>query len=453
MAHPAAQAVQNLASGLQGCCTAGEKNRPEGGLLFRSMKGLRVLHVLGQRPEMTGSGIYVEALIRESRKHGIACCRIAGVPAGSLEKQAVRSCVDENYVFFESEALDFPVVGMSDVMPYRSSLFSQLKGRRLTAYKAEFTRVLEETRNRFRPDILHTNHLFLLSALTRKRFPDLPMITTCHGTDLRQVEQCPHLSGFVRRYCRHIDKIIALSDDQKTEIRRVYGVPPDTVAVIGGGYDETIFTRGPRRSAGTVQLLYAGKWNRSKGVPWLLRSLIKITDRDWHLHMAGSGSGPEYGECIHLARQLGSRVTLHGHVSHLRLAELMKRAHIQVLPSFFEGLPLVLFEGLASGCRIVTTELSGFREIFGKAGGDTVRLIPLPPLETIDRPYRKDEARLTDLLCDSLLEMIATVRRTPDVDDPQAEQIATEYTWSRVFERTLSVYEEVANASVRRRGM
>ena len=104
------------------------------------MKGLRVLHVLGQRPEMTGSGIYVEDLIRESRKHGIACCRIAGVPAGSLEKQAVRSCVDENYVFFESEALDFPVVGMSDVMPYRSSLFSQLKGRRLTAYKAEFTR-------------------------------------------------------------------------------------------------------------------------------------------------------------------------------------------------------------------------------------------------------------------------------------------------------------------------
>lgn len=418
-----------------------------------SMKDLRVLHVLGQRPEMTGSGIYVEALIRESRRHGIACCRIAGVPAGSLDNPAVRSCVDEDYIFFESETLDFPVVGMSDVMPYRSSLFRELKGRRLTAYKAEFTRVLEVARNRFRPHILHTNHLFLLSALTRKRFPDLPMVTTCHGTDLRQVEHCPHLSGFVRRYCRHIDKIIALSDDQKTEIRRVYDVPPDTIAVIGGGYDETIFTRGPLRAAGTVQLLYAGKWNRSKGVPWLLRSLMRITDRDWHLHMAGSGSGPEYDECIDLARQLGSRVTLHGHVSHLRLAELMKQAHIQVLPSFFEGVPLVLFEGLASGCRIIATELSGFRQIFGKARNDTVRLIPLPPLETIDRPYRKDEARLIDLLSDSLLEMIATVERSPDPDDPQAEQIATEYTWSRVFERTLSVYEEIAEKCIERREM
>ena len=409
------------------------------------MKALRVLHLLGQRPEMTGSGIYLEALIRECQNHGITCARIAGVPAGSLDPAVVRPSVEGDHVLFESETLDFPVVGMSDVMPYRSSRFSQLKGRRLTAYKAEFSSVLEKTLNRFRPDILHTNHLFLLSALARKRFPDLPMVTTCHGTELRQVELCPHLRGFVRRYCRRIDKVIALSADQKTEIRRVYDIPDASIVVNGGGYDDSIFNRGPRRAAGTVQLLYAGKINRSKGVPWLLRSLMRISDRDWHLHLAGSGNGPEYDECIDLARQLGPRVTLHGYVSQHRLAELMKRAHIQLLPSFFEGLPLVLFEGLASGCRVIATELSGFREIFGKAGSDTVRLIPLPPLETIDRPYRKDEARLIDLFCESLLEMIATAQRSPDLDDPQAEKIATNYTWSRVFERTLSVYEEIAN--------
>lgn len=407
------------------------------------MRALRILHVLGQRPEMTGSGIYVEALIRESQKHGIACCRIAGVPAGSLDSSAVRPSVNGDYVFFESETLDFPVVGMSDVMPYRSSRFSELKGRRLTAYKKEFIRVLEKTVRRFRPDILHTNHLFLLSALVRQRFPNLSMVTTCHGTDLRQIELCPHLRRFVQRYCRRIDKIIALSADQKADVQQVYGIPANTIAVIGGGYDDTLFNRGPKRAAGTVQLLYAGKLNRSKGVPWLLRSLMTITDRNWHLHLAGSGSGPEYGECIDLARELGTRVTLHGYVSHRRLAELLKLAHVQVLPSFFEGLPLVLFEGLASGCRVIATELSGFREIFGKARRDTVHLIPLPPLETIDRPYQKDEPRLIDSLSDSLQEMLSTVKRSPDVDDPQTDKIATDYTWSRVFERTLSVYEAV----------
>jgi glycosyltransferase involved in cell wall biosynthesis len=394
---------------------------------------------------MTGSGVYLEALTRQSEQHGITCCRVVGVPAERPGPFVDRSSADEHPVFFESETLPFPVVGMSDVMPYRSSLFRDLKGRRLTAYKAEFARVLEEARVRFRPDILHTNHLFLLSALVRKLFPDLPMVTTCHGTELRQFAQCPHLRGFVRRYCRRIDRIIALSADQEAEIRRVFDVPAPNVAVIGGGYDDTLFRRGSRRSTGTVELLYAGKLNRSKGVPWLLRSLMKIVDRDWHLHMAGSGSGEEYEECIRLARRLGPRVTLHGFVRHHELAALMKRAHIQVLPSFFEGIPLVLFEGLASGCRVITTELPGFREIFGRAKKDTVRMIPLPPLETVDRPYAKDEARLIDVLSHSLLEMIAAANRSPHVDDPQAEKIATDRTWSRVFERTLSVYEEVAH--------
>lgn len=405
------------------------------------MTDLRVLHILGQRPEMTGSGIYLEALIRESQKHGIHCFRVAGVPADRPAPAAVGPRIDSEYVFFESEALDFPVPGMSDVMPYRSSLFSNLKGRRLTAYKAEFARVLQAAVNSFRPDLIHTNHLFLLSALVRKCFPQFPMVTTCHGTDLRQYELCPHLRRFVWRYCRRIDKIIALSADQKRDIQQVYNIASKTVSVIGGGYDDTVFSRGPQRSAGTVQFLYAGKLNRSKGVPWLLRSLSKITDGDWHLHMAGSGNGPEYDECIDLARQLGTRVTLHGYVSHRQLAALMQQAHVQVLPSFFEGLPLVLFEGLASGCRVITTELSGFREIFGKAGKETVHLIPLPPLETIDQPYQKDEAELIDTLCHSLLEMIAIVNRSPDVDDPEAEKIATHYTWSRIFERTLSVYK------------
>ena len=83
-------------------------------------------------------------------------------------------------------------------------------------------------------------------------------------------------------------------------------------------------------------------------------------------------------------------------------------------------LPLVLFEGLASGCRVIATELSGFNEIFGNANSDTIDLIQLPPLETIDRPYQKDEADLENVLCQSILNMMTAVKKYPDVVDPQA---------------------------------
>jgi glycosyltransferase involved in cell wall biosynthesis len=246
-----------------------------------------------------------------------------------------------------------------------------------------------------------------------------------------------------------LDRVIALTNDQKTEISRLYGIPSNKIVVIGGGYDESIFTRVPKSAAGTVHILYAGKFNRSKGLPWLLRSLAKIKNHDWHLHMAGSGDGPEFKNCLDLAEELDRRVTNHGYVTHQRLSELMKMAHVQVLPSFFEGLPLVLFEGLASGCRIITTNLSGFKEIFGNANSDTINLIQLPPLETIDRPYQKDETQLENELCKSILNMIAAVKKSPDFDDHQAEKIASNYTWSRVFERTLSVYNDALRQEAR----
>jgi glycosyltransferase involved in cell wall biosynthesis len=390
---------------------------------------------------MTGSGIYFESIIRESQKHGLLNYWVAGAPAGQVKSTKEMVQANGFFVFFETESLDFPVTGMSDVMPYKSSLFKELRGKRLISYKAAFTQALQTAKNQFNPDIIHTNHLFLLSALVRKLFPNLPVVATCHGTDMRQYKNCPHLRSYVKRYCRDLDKVIALTKDQKTDICRLYGIPSTKIVVNGGGYDDTLFTRRPKSAAGATQILYAGKFNRSKGLPWLLRSLKKIKNHDWHLHLVGSGDGPEFRNCIELAERLVPKVTNHGYVNHRRLSELMKIAHIQVLPSFFEGLPLVLFEGLASGCRIITTDLSGFKEIFGKANSDTINLIQLPPLETIDRPYRKDETQLEKALCKSILGMMAAVKESPDFDDPQAEKIASDFTWSRVFERTLSVYK------------
>ena len=391
---------------------------------------------------MTGSGIYLEAIIKESQKQGFSNSWVAGIPADRSQPEKKIAGVEGSCVFFESKSLDFPVTGMSDAMPYRSSLFKELKGKRLTGYKSEFTRILQSAKKQFNPDIIHTNHLFFLSALVRKLFPNLPVVATCHGTDLRQYNNCPHLRCFVRHYCRGLDKIIALTNDQKSDISRLYGIPSNKIVVCGGGYDDTLFTRASKPPAGTVQMLYAGKFNRSKGLPWLLRSLMDIKNHDWHLHMAGGGDGPEYKDCIDLAVKLGRKVTNHGYVSHQRLSELMKMAHVQVLPSFFEGLPLVLFEGLASGCRIITTELTGFKEIFGKADRDTINLIGLPPLETIDRPYQKDEAHLEKVLTTSILDMIAAVKKSPDVEDSHAKKIASDYTWPRVFQRTLAVYRD-----------
>ena len=408
---------------------------------------MKILHVIGQRPEKTGSGIYLRAIARESEKHGHQNYMVAGVPLDDIPDLACISRDCCQYVQFESDHrsddhLEFPVTGMSDVMPYRSSLFTELKDDRLDEYKTAFSKILQKAVVLYQPDIIHTHHLLVLTALTRKLFPNLPIIATCHGTDLRQYNNCDHLRNFVKTYCRRLDGIIALTSDQKADIIRLYDISPDKISTIGGGYDETIFNRTPKVFNNRVHILYAGKFNRSKGVPWLLRALTGIKDPNWHLHMAGSGKGPEFDECMALAKELGEKVTVHGYVTHHQLSVLMKQAHIQVLPSFFEGLPLVLFEGLASGCRIITTNLSGFTEIFGAVQRETVDLIQLPPLETIDRPYPKDEVWLEKELREKMNQMIGRVKENPDYNDKQAEKIAADFTWHHVFNRIFAVYQE-----------
>ena len=66
--------------------------------------------------------------------------------------------------------------------------------------------------------------------------------------------------------------------------------------------------------------------------------------------------------------------------------KLLRRCHLFILPSFYEGLPLVLLEALASGCRIITTDLSGCRELLDAADPDLVEFVELPVLQEIDRP-------------------------------------------------------------------
>ena len=62
-----------------------------------------------------------------------------------------------------------------------------------------------------------------------------------------------------------------------------------------------------------------------------------------------------------------------------------------ILPSFYEGLPLVILEGLASGCRIVATDLPGTKEVLGNSDADFITLVKTPRLRFTDQPYREVE--------------------------------------------------------------
>jgi len=243
--------------------------------------------------------------------------------------------------------------------------------------------------------------------------------------------------------CRHVDAAMVLTGAQKEYIVRNYRLPPEKLVVIGAGYNDSLFTTGAKPTPRPVQLVYAGKLLNAKGLPWLLKALKTITTPEWQMHIVGDGSGKEKEECMRLAQDLGERVVVHGQIPQARLAALFNNAHVFVLPSLFEGLPLVVIEALASGCRVVATDLPGVMEVVGNIKADYITLVRTPRLRKMDQPYPEDLAAFEQNIAQALtIQMEGAISR-PHIDLSLIADELAAFTWKRVFDRVQSVYFNV----------
>lgn len=407
---------------------------------------MRILHVLSQRPEATGSGVYIRAMIAAAIRRGHESFLLAGVPGPrppAISELPPERC---RFVHFGGPDLPFDVVGMSDVMPYDSCRFRDLTPAEVDAYHAAFDRRLQEALAAFRPDLIHSHHLWLLSARVRRLCPDLPVVTSCHGTDLRQFQNCAHLRPLLVDACRRIDAVLALSEIQKSEIAQLYDIAPGRIHVVGAGYDAGRFHPAPKPAPKPVRVLYAGKLCRAKGVVHLLRALGRIAEPDWRLELVGGGSGPEKEEVLAQARDLGERVVVTGLIDQAALAERMRRAHIFVLSSFYEGLPLVLLEALASGCRLVATALPGVQELFAGLQDPAVRQVALPEMAGIDRPAETGKGDFEARMAEALIDQMGAALRDPDPDLTSFRPLLDRFTWEGVHRSVAAVYDTLRDA-------
>jgi glycosyltransferase involved in cell wall biosynthesis len=409
---------------------------------------MKILHIISQAPDFTGSGKFIQEIVRQSQKRGHENFLLAGVQDSFEAPAALISKTNCMYVEFDGKDLSYPIPGMSDVMPYQSSVFSKLTDQDIITYKKVFRKKIQQAIEKFKPDILHAHHLWMVSAIARSVAPQIPMVTTCHGTCLRQHSLCPDLGKTIIKDLQRIDQIIALSNDQKQMVADTLCVDPSPIQVISGGYNKDCFFCTPKECQGVVELLYAGKIWRAKGVTWLLKSLAQIKDLPFKLHLAGDGSKAEKENCLKLAAVLKEKVQYHGVLSHDDLSNLMRRSHIFVYPSFFEGLPLVLMEALACGCRIITTNLPGVKELFGPKPGAMVKIIDLPKLKTIDTPFEKDKKDLVNFLAKTLKHSIEAVAKNTNPNREYIDSATSCYTWEKIFLEIEIVYNNVLNKGI-----
>ena len=404
---------------------------------------MRILHVLSQRPLLTGSGVTLDAIVRHAEQAGYQQCAVVGVPAsaprpsiGGLPSSAIRP------LLFGSSQLPFPVPGMSDVMPYESTRFSSMSASDLARYRQAWREHVRAAIDAFRPDVIHSHHIWLLSSLLGD-LTDIPVVTHCHATGLRQMTLCPHLADEVRVGCRRNRRFLVLHEQHRTQLAEALAIGAERIDVVGAGFRADVFHARGRtddRAGQGSALAYAGKFSRAKGLPWLLDAVAASAEVS--LHVAGAGAGQEADAIIQRLESMRPQVVLHGRLDQPALAQVLRGTDVFVLPSFYEGLPLVLVEALACGNRLVATTLPGIAGEIAPRVGDFLTLVEPPRLSGVDEPVADDLPAFVDRLCTA----IAHARRAPPVtaDDVRWQAALAPFTWDAVFGRIERVWRDLA---------
>ena len=197
----------------------------------------------------------------------------------------------------------------------------------------------------------------------------------------------------------------------------------------------------PPRSEGRFRVIYAGRLvEEQKRVTDLARIAKALTALGIDFELAVIGDGPERGRLTAegLDEILARRLWLPGKLSNEQVLRLMRESHAVVLPSSFEGLPVVILEAMAQGLVPVATDIrSGLPELI--RDGENGFIVPLGDTEGF-----ADRLATLALNRSRLAQMSAAAYRTISVDG---------YTVEKMVERYQTLFQSIAdNPAPRPRG-
>lgn len=376
---------------------------------------MKILSVTAQKPDSTGSGVYLTELVKGFKKLGHQQAVIAGITEQDLIQ--LPEGVTAYPVYYKTEQLPFAVCGMSDEMPYESTRYCDMTDEMTKQYRDAYSQVIQKAVDEFQPDVILCHHLYYVTALVRELCPNIKVYGISHGTDLRQMQKHSWQKDYITEHINKLDKVFALHDAQREIIETCYACKSEQIQVIGTGYNSSVFYIMPeRQKSQKTRLIFAGKISEKKGIMSLLRAMKHVPNANDKFTIAlagGFGNEEEYREIQNLAKKCACSVAFLGKLPQSRLAEELNKSDVFVLPSFYEGLPLVLIEAMACGLKVVCTDLPGVQSWLNENIPENGVVFVTPPeMENADEPIRESlpsfEKRLAEgiekVLCAKLPE-------------------------------------------------
>lgn len=190
----------------------------------------------------------------------------------------------------------------------------------------------------------------------------VPCILHHHGAELIQFyETCNSLSRRVTSYCiNNASSNIVLGEKWKNFLQVNFKKSaPCTILYNAVPRTGLVKTEGEKFTICMIANL-----SERKGVSIALESAAMLkNDCNFTLHFIGGGEVEKYSE---QSKTLGltDQCIFHGWISRSETQQLMINSDVMILPSYDEGLPMVILEAMAHSIPVICTPVGSIGEVF-----------------------------------------------------------------------------------------
>jgi glycosyltransferase involved in cell wall biosynthesis len=209
-------------------------------------------------------------------------------------------------------------------------------------------------------------------------------IVTIHGLEYEYFPQ--YYSWFSRKYLRwstryatkHASRIIAVSENTKNDLIKLYGCPSEKIEVIWHGVpkvkNEKFKTKNDNEKCKILNskyFLYLGRIELKKNVLGIIKAFEEFKIKNYKLKIinyklvlaGGKGYGWESVKLKVKSLKFKEDIVFTGHIEGERKWELLRNATALVFPSFYEGFGLPILEAQSVGVPVITSKGSSMEEV------------------------------------------------------------------------------------------
>jgi glycosyltransferase involved in cell wall biosynthesis len=151
------------------------------------------------------------------------------------------------------------------------------------------------------------------------------------------------------------------------------------IHVVRCGVDPGVYLPPAKRSTSDrkAEILFVGRLLHGKGLSLLFEAIAELRRRGLDVTARIVGDGPARVELQDAAGRLGLRehIEFVGSIGQDEIRRFYARADIFCLPSFAEGIPVVVMEAMAMALPVVTTRIMGIPELVAE-GHDGILVPP-----------------------------------------------------------------------------